>query len=231
MLDGPGAIREGNFQEIDTRDLRVLFGRYDREFFGGLLAAMLRDRGAGDVVLRLSNRMTSAGGTTTALIPRPGDHPGPAPRPEFEIAVSTLLLFESFRQPGREVSVGGLVCRDRLEALQRIFEHELLHLAEFLATGRSSCAREDFRILSRQDLRARGPHARPDDPPRGRRGRPGHPPGRPRPVRVRRGVPHRRGQPDHPTRDRPREDPAGRAFTDGKRYATFYVPVSMLAKA
>jgi hypothetical protein len=59
---------------------------------------------------------------------------GPTVRVEYEIAVSTLLLFQTFREPGRPVVVGGLVCRDRLDALQRIMEHELLHLAEFSDT-------------------------------------------------------------------------------------------------
>ena len=42
------------------------------------------------------------------------------------------------------------LCHDRLEALQRIFEHELLHLAEFLGWGRSSCSAENFHVLSRR---------------------------------------------------------------------------------
>ena len=48
----------------------------------------------------------------------------------FGMVVSTFLLFQNFREAGRPVTVGGLACRDRLEALQRTFEHELLNLAE-----------------------------------------------------------------------------------------------------
>ena len=48
------------------------------------------------------------------------------------------------------MTVGGLVCRDRLESLQRIFEHELLHLAEFLGWGRSNCRADNFHALSRR---------------------------------------------------------------------------------
>ena len=63
---------------------------------------------------------------------------------------STTLLYNTFQNVERTVTVGGLVCRDRLEALQRIFEHELLHLAEFLAWGRSNCRAENYQRLSRR---------------------------------------------------------------------------------
>ena len=36
------------------------------------------------------------------------------------------------------------------ESLQRIFEHELLHLAEFLGWGRSNCRADNFHALSRR---------------------------------------------------------------------------------
>ena len=69
---------------------------------------------------------------------------------EYEITISATLLFNTFQDVDRPVTVGGLVCRDRVEALQRIFEHELLHLAEFLAWGRSNCRAENFHRLSRR---------------------------------------------------------------------------------
>src|SRR5262249_19851815 len=74
----------------------------------------------------------------------------PSTRVEYEITVSTTLLFNTFQNVDRKVTVGGLECRDRLEALQRIFEHELLHLAEFLGWGRSNCRAGNFHALSRR---------------------------------------------------------------------------------
>ena len=44
--------------------------------------------------------------------------------------------------------VNGLLCRDRTEALQRVFEHELLHLLEMLIWARSSCSAARFRGLA-----------------------------------------------------------------------------------
>src|SRR3954452_20661756 len=161
MLARSESIRVGNFDAIGTRDLQLLFDLADASFFGGLLGSLIREDHA-RLTFRLSSRMTRVGGTTTALYER-GSKPavdgdgakavgvlGGWPRARYEIAVSTVLLFNTFRHVDRPVTVGGLTCRDRLEALQRIFEHELLHLAEFLAWGRSNCSEERFHLLSRQ---------------------------------------------------------------------------------
>jgi hypothetical protein len=59
------------------------------------------------------------------------------------------MLFLTFRGIERPVVVSGLICTDRLQALQRIFEHELLHLAEFLLWDESSCSGIRFRRLAR----------------------------------------------------------------------------------
>ena len=74
----------------------------------------------------------------------------PAAQVDYEITISTTLLYNTFQNVERTVTVGGLVCRDRLESLQRIFEHELLHLAEFLGWGRSNCRADNFHALSRR---------------------------------------------------------------------------------
>ena len=41
-------------------------------------------------------------------------------------------MFQTFHDVQRPVRVNGLLCRDRVEALQRVFEHELVHLLEML---------------------------------------------------------------------------------------------------
>ena len=134
-LERSGDIRSGNFEAIGLDDLRRLYELYDGEFFGGLIGRMLREDGPSDLRFRLANRMTSAGGKTFFRKARRGRGPGSVEWREYEIAVSTFLLFQTFREVDRPIPVAGLICGDRLEALQRVFEHELLHLAEFLATG------------------------------------------------------------------------------------------------
>ena len=49
------------------------------------------------------------------------------------------------------VTVCGLPCPDRLTALQRIFEHELVHLIEHLSFGSSDCSAPRFFRIA-QDL-------------------------------------------------------------------------------
>jgi hypothetical protein len=150
MLDRSPRLGNGNFNAIGTDDLIGLFDQYDREFFRGHLGEMLTEDRAQPIGLRLSRRLTRAAGQTTRQIRAVRLGGRTATRVEYEIAISTTLLFGTFQNVERTVMVGGLECRDRLEALQRIFEHELLHLAEFLGWGRSNCSAPNFQTLSRR---------------------------------------------------------------------------------
>jgi hypothetical protein len=139
-------VRAGNFTAIARADLALLFGLYDATFFNGGLRKLLDAAGA-PLELRLSPRMTRAAGLTKRFSPRP-PRGVPAPATCYEIAISTTLLFQTFQDVQRPIRVSGLECRDRLEALQRIFEHELVHLVEMLVWSRSSCAAGPFRALA-----------------------------------------------------------------------------------
>jgi hypothetical protein len=143
-------IRDANFTLIGTDDLERLFAAYDREFFRGCLEEMVAEDNAHPVAFRLSRRLVRAAGQTIRRIRRIWDHGAPASKVDYEITISTTLLYASFHDVDRTVTVGGLVCRDRLESLMRIFEHELLHLAEFLGWGRSNCHADNFQALSRR---------------------------------------------------------------------------------
>jgi hypothetical protein len=48
----------------------------------------------------------------------------------------------------RRVTVCGLECENRLEALQRIFEHEMVHLIEQLCWQTSDCAAARFQDIA-----------------------------------------------------------------------------------
>ncbi|WP_406696015.1 hypothetical protein V5E97_33965 [Singulisphaera sp. Ch08] len=99
-------VRTGNFTSLGTADLRLLFDLYDARFFDGLLGRMLREDGVGEVTLRPSARMTRAAGKTYMRRERRQTLTGVVERVEYEIAVSTLLLAQNFREPGRLVTVG-----------------------------------------------------------------------------------------------------------------------------
>jgi hypothetical protein len=85
--------------------------------------------------------MTTAGGKTTRLRARSG-------QVSFEIAIACSLLFDAFRSEDRDISVCGLPCDDRLQALQRIFEHELVHLTELLCFEHSNCGAPRFHEIA-----------------------------------------------------------------------------------
>ena len=139
LADSPH-VREPNFTQIHTADLNRLFAAYDGRFLDGLCGRIL---GPDRLRFRLSRRMTRAGGKTTRI-----ETPRGAPR--FEIAVATTILFDGFGEDDREVTACGLPCANRLEALQRIFEHELVHLAEWLCWGESHCGRSRFQGIARR---------------------------------------------------------------------------------
>jgi hypothetical protein len=223
-------MQGGNFRLIGTDDLERLFGWYDSEYFQSRLGEMLLEDEASPITFRLSRRLVSAAGQTmrqTRRVVRAGK---PVARVEYEITVSTTLLFNTFQNVERDVTVGGLICHDRLEALQRIFEHELLHLAEFLAWGRSNCRADNFNALSRRifaheaafhDLITPREQAKSafdihvGDP-----------------VAFEIDGRHHTGRVNRITRRATVlvEDSRGALFSDGKRYLTYYVPLPLLRK-
>ena len=68
---------------------------------------------------------------------------------QFEIAISSTLLFQSFRDE-RPLSVTGVMCSNRAEALQRIMEHEMIHLIEMAIWHDSSCSAYRFRNIAKR---------------------------------------------------------------------------------
>jgi hypothetical protein len=188
---------------------------------GVLYVAPREDLSRPALQFRLSKRMTSAGGKTTRFKPRGGPV-------FFEIAVSTTLLFQTFHDVERPITVAGIVCRDRLEALQRVVEHEIVHLIEMLLWTHSSCSANRFQSIA---ARAFGhvEHTHQLITPRERALRK---------FGIRTGDRVRfelDGAPMVGVVNRITrratvlvEDPRGMRYTDGKRYAKYYVPLAML---
>jgi hypothetical protein len=216
-LDGP------NFTRISAKDLWYLFHRYDECFFRGHLGQALD---GASLTFRFSARMTNSAGLTTMVVRR-----GAAMPRQFEIALSSKLLFDAFRDGTAVEYVNGLACADRLSALMRVFEHELVHLAELLAWNESQCRRERFQQIARQffghtDYRHQ---LVPSSFKEARRT------GLTLGARVRFEY---QGQclVGFINRIRHRatvlvEDPAGQRYSDGKRYRKFYVPLPLLKRA
>jgi hypothetical protein len=146
ILHRSSDIRDPNFDSIHRDDLAALFASYDDTFFGRWLGETVRAKTGTPLTFRLSSTMTRAGGKTihTRIPLRAGGYQW-----HFEIAIASQLLFMTFREVERAVTVCGLPCEDRLQALQRIMEHEILHLAELLAWNKSSCSQRRFKSLAK----------------------------------------------------------------------------------
>ena len=144
LIQASRYVRSGDFQAIHPRDLEQLFVAYDSKFFAGMITQQL---GTTPLRFRLSKRLTSAAGTTTRR--RSSKLFGSAVL-DYEITISTTLLFQTFRDVNRQVTASGVECRNRLEALQRVFEHELIHLIEFLAWNDSACTAQRFQQISQR---------------------------------------------------------------------------------
>ncbi|WP_437187030.1 hypothetical protein SH668x_000404 [Planctomicrobium sp. SH668] len=140
LLANSNVMDAANFTQFHPKDLQQLFELYDDQFFGGFCHQQLNGV---PLNFRISSRMTSAGGKTTRFQRRN------APQSKsYEITVSSTLLFQTFHDVRRTVKVTGIECKNRLEALQRIFEHEMVHLIEMLLWDDSNCAAGRFQKIA-----------------------------------------------------------------------------------
>jgi hypothetical protein len=126
-------IQTPNFVRCGDSDLKILFDGYDSCFFDAQLRSALETLNAWPIDLRFSGRLRSTGGRTTRTTCRKSRHV------TYSIQISSNVLFTNFRTPEETASVNGLICPDRVDAMMRVMEHELLHLAEFLAFNDSTC--------------------------------------------------------------------------------------------
>lgn len=229
VLRNSARITTGNFEVAAAEDLAQLYDLYDEAFFAGDLRRMVATTGA-PLSFQFSGRLTRSAGLTKRFAPRPRRGEPPSRPSRFEIVLSSTLLFQTFRDVERTVRVNGLVCQDRLEAAQRVFEHELVHLLEMLVWTESSCTAERYRGLvwnlfahpqTRHDLVTQQERARTRfDVKVGDR------------VTFDFDGARHVGVVNRITRRATVlvESPVGTPYSDGKRYLKFYVPLPMLTR-
>ena len=143
ILDRSRTMKEANFRATTAVDLRNMAELYDELFFENSCLALAKHHG---LSFRWSSRMTKAGGKTTRFVSRP--IPFLPAKQHYEIALSSSLIFQTFQDRSREVRVCGQVCENRLQAMQRIVEHETIHLAEMLVWIDSDCAASRFQSIA-----------------------------------------------------------------------------------
>lgn len=143
VLKKSRVMQSANFTSTTAADLQRMAELYDAAFFDSLLLGLARHYG---ITFRWSSRMTSAGGKTIRSTHRPrGSRES---KVSYEIALSATLLFQTFGDLQRPIRVTGHNCVNRIQAMQRILEHELVHLAEMLVWDDSNCAAGRFQTIA-----------------------------------------------------------------------------------
>lgn len=141
MLETSRCIDRPNFQKVGPDDVSRMIRMYDDLFFGGKILSAASAEG---ISFHLSSRMTSVGGKLVTQYPE-GDYNG---RRNFELVLSSTLLFQTFEDVSRPIEVAGCMCHDRLEAMQRIAEHEFVHLVEMLIWNDGNCSEARFQSIA-----------------------------------------------------------------------------------
>ena len=220
VLDKSRYLDAPNFSQIHPADLERLFAEYDGRFFDGQIKESLDEV---PLHFRLSKRLTRSGGTTTCYTDRRSG------KRRYEIGVSTAILFECFTgDDHRPMTASGILCRDRLDALQRVMEHELVHLIEILLWDKSSCSQTRFHSITRRFFGHLNNKHQLITPRERAIVKFGIQPGMA--VRFRFDGIERTGVVNRINKRATVlvEDPTGVRYSNGKHYAKFYVPVPML---
>lgn len=143
VLSASRVMKSANFTSTTAADLQRMADMYDAMFFESQLLTIAREH---SMSFRWSSRMTSAGGKTIRSVHRArGQRKS---RTSYEIALSATLLFQTFGDLDRPIRVTGHVCDNRLQAMQRVLEHELIHLAEMLVWEDSNCSADRFQAIA-----------------------------------------------------------------------------------
>ncbi|MDA8743282.1 hypothetical protein N9N28_01500 [Rubripirellula amarantea] len=135
-------IDRPNFSRVGRDDLSRMIKMYDERFFDGKVLPIVMAEG---LQFGLSSRMTRIAGKMVTHYPAGYDGPR-----KFELTLSTSLLFQTFEDSDRPVEVTGRLCRDRLEAMQRVAEHEFVHLIEMLIWNDGNCSEARFQSIARR---------------------------------------------------------------------------------
>ena len=133
-------VKGANLTAISDRDLQLLFEGYDKVFF----ANWFKEFFPGILQFSFSRRMTKSAGKT--YYPRDADPANPESL-VMQVKISIDLIF-AYGKLEEANQVGGLSAQNRLEALQLVLEHELVHVIEFIEFHNSSCKGKRFETIA-----------------------------------------------------------------------------------
>lgn len=133
-------VKSPDITTIGNPDLRLLFEIYDEVFFGN----WFKECFPGTLLFSFSRRMTKSAGKT--YYPRDADPTQPG-NLIIEVKISIDLIF-AYGAVDKTNRIGGIPAQSSLEALQLVFEHELIHVIEFIHFQNSSCKQTRFKSLA-----------------------------------------------------------------------------------
>jgi len=116
------------FTHIRIKDFDFLFSLYDKYYFSGNLAKHLK------ITLDFSHRLTKSAGMVKFNLRTLS----------VKIIFSIPLIFGAYLKETQGYIVNGIFCKNPSEALMRVMEHELTHIAEFILHGNSKCSKPRF---------------------------------------------------------------------------------------
>ncbi|TWT76660.1 hypothetical protein CA13_71570 [Planctomycetes bacterium CA13] len=217
-------IDRPNFSKVGRDDLVRLVQMIDERFFDGLILPAAFAEG---LSFGFSSRMTQVAGKLVTHYPEGTQHG----KRKFELVLSSTLLFQTFEDADRQVEVTGRLCKDRLQAMQRVAEHEFTHLVEMLIWNDGNCSEARFQSIARRHFDHRD--FRHDLITQRERAV--------RKFNIRVGDQVRFVHDGHVLLGRVNritrratvlvENPKGERFSDGGRYTRFYVPLEKLSKS
>lgn len=118
--------KPANFESLNPQDTQLLFELIDRHFLLGKLSEWLKANNS-RLTVTPNTKLTSTGGR--CIMQRdPITHSYKKTNCVFRIDLAPRILLETFKKGEVCHSSGGVKCCSRLECLQLILEHELVHL-------------------------------------------------------------------------------------------------------
>lgn len=141
MLKDPRGVPRPDFPPQRPDVLQFMAQLYDQAYFGGALSDALAQACDQPWGVAISPRMTRRS-ARTGRARRGGSRAG------YLLTLSSLLFVDGLFPGPRGTRLFGRYCEDRLDLLQRVLEHHLLHVAEELAYGKTRCGQERFQRLA-----------------------------------------------------------------------------------
>jgi hypothetical protein len=111
------------FDKLNKDQLHYIFDLYDKLFFNNEIKHKIKEEGSTLTIIPASDSMTKTGGLCTKI------------GCEHSIKIAFGVLSQTFVKNKNKLSTNGLECEDRLNCLQLVLEHEMIHLIVNLWSG------------------------------------------------------------------------------------------------